>query len=191
MDGRLLLEGGSALRLASARRDAMSGAERVERLFDDHHRRLYHLALRLTRDAEEAHDLVQDTFLRAARRSGSIPSGAGPEEAWLVRVLVNRCRDLARRRAVRQRPLPALAPESGPSPESRAVARTTVHAALARLGPRRRAVVVLHEIEERPAREIARLLGIPAATVRWHLSRARRELRRLLTGPAGDGEETP
>jgi RNA polymerase sigma-70 factor (ECF subfamily) len=65
-------------------------------------------------------------------------------------------------------------------PEEAAVARAPVRAALARLAPRRRAVIVLHELEGMPAREVARLLGIAEVTVRWHLLAARRELARVL-----------
>ena len=63
--------------------------ERVAELFDRHQERLYRLARRLSYDAEEAKDLVQDTFLRVARRPLSIPRTAEPEEAWLVRIMVN------------------------------------------------------------------------------------------------------
>src|SRR2546423_4860009 len=42
-------------------------ADRLGTLFDIHHTRLFRLARRLSRDADEARDLVQDTFLRAAR----------------------------------------------------------------------------------------------------------------------------
>ena len=42
-------------------------AERLGLLFDTHYRRLYNLARRMTRSADEARDAVQDTFLRAAR----------------------------------------------------------------------------------------------------------------------------
>ena len=45
---------------------------------------------------------------------------------------------------------------------------------------RRRAVVVLHELEGAPPARIARLLGLRPATVRWHLSVGRKELARLL-----------
>ena len=61
--------------------------DRVAALFDAHHHRLYRLARRLTRSADEALDLVQETFLRAARAPRSVPLGADREEAWLVRVL--------------------------------------------------------------------------------------------------------
>jgi DNA-directed RNA polymerase specialized sigma24 family protein len=57
-------------------------------LFDAHHQRLYRLARRLSRSADEARDLVQDTFLRAVRAPASVPLGESAEEAWLVRVLI-------------------------------------------------------------------------------------------------------
>jgi DNA-directed RNA polymerase specialized sigma24 family protein len=68
-------------------------ADRLARLFDRHHARLYRLARRMVRTSDEARDVVQDTFLRAARSPRSIPDGPSHEEAWLVRVLVNICRD--------------------------------------------------------------------------------------------------
>lgn len=158
--------------------------DRLARLFDCHHERLFKLARRLTADREEARDLVQEAFLRAARRPGAIPKGNSPEEAWLVTTLVNLCRDRFRRLGVRDRARHRLAhaDESASRPEDALVARTTVQAALGRLAARRRAVVVLHEIEGVPARQIARLLGVSEITVRWHLLAARRELAAVLLG---------
>ena len=46
--------------------------------------------------------------------------------------------------------------------------------------PRRRAILVLYELEGTPIGEIARLLGVTPVTVRWHLMRARREMARVL-----------
>src|SRR5437870_11757546 len=82
---------------------AGDAAERLGLLFDLHHQRLYRLARRLTSSADEARDLVQETFLRAVQAVGTIPTGASREEAWLVRVLINICRDGWRRSAVRKR----------------------------------------------------------------------------------------
>src|ERR687896_2600773 len=78
-------------------------ADRMAALFDAHHQRLYRLARRLTSSADDALDLVQDTFLRAARAPGSVPFGADREEAWLVRVLINLRRDQWRKAAVQKR----------------------------------------------------------------------------------------
>jgi RNA polymerase sigma-70 factor, ECF subfamily len=159
-----------------------TSTERLARLFDAHHDRLFRLARRLSSDREEARDLVQETFLRAARRPAAVPEGPQPEEAWLVRTLVNLCRDRYRRLGVRSRERERLVRETeSPHPEEAAVARTVVRQALERLSPRRRAVIVLHELEGTPVREVARLLGVSEVTVRWHLLAARRELASVLS----------
>ncbi len=172
--------------------ESSTATDRLADLFEVHQQRLFRLAVRLSSDREEARDLVQETFLRAARSPRSIPEGDSPGEAWLVRTLVNLCRDRYRRVTVRLRGREVLErdEERLADPESAEVARATVRAALTRLSPRRRAVVVLHELEGRPAREVARLLGIREVTVRWHLLAARRELARvLLDPPASRGAE--
>ena len=66
------------------------------------------------------------------------------------------------------------------SPEEAVAARDAVHAALAQLPAKRRAVVVLRELEDRDTADIATLLGMSAVTVRWHLSQGRQQLRRIL-----------
>jgi RNA polymerase sigma factor (sigma-70 family) len=169
---------------------AGSAADRLAALFDTHYDRLYRLARRLAPTHDAARDLVQETFLRAARAVASIPAAARDEEAWLVRVLVNIQRDAWRRSAVRSQYV-AMAVPLAPSAdvESAFVARATVWSALGALTPRRRAVVVLHELEELPVATIAVLLGVTAVTVRWHLSRGRRELARILGADPGGRDD--
>ena len=157
--------------------------KRLGDLFDAHQPRLYGLARRLSRDPEEARDLVQETFLRAARRPASIPESGKGAEAWLVRILVNLCRDRWRRLKVRREAFPQpVWSMGGPSdPESIASARSAVQQALERLRPRTRAVVVMHEIEGRSKAEIATLLGMSEVTVRWHVATGRSKLRKELS----------
>jgi RNA polymerase sigma-70 factor (ECF subfamily) len=158
-------------------------ANRLGELFDLHQARLYRLALRMSRDPEEARDLLQETFLRAARRPGSIPAGEAAAEAWLVRVLVNLCRDRWRRLKVRRQagPAPRWSVDTPADPEAAQQARETIRAALATLRPRTRAVILMHEIEGLDKRSIAALLGITEVTVRWHLASGRGRLRRQLS----------
>jgi RNA polymerase sigma-70 factor (ECF subfamily) len=153
--------------------------ERLGQLFDAHHARLYSLARRMTRSAEEARDAVQETFLRAARFPASIPAGPSQEEAWLVRVLINIQRDEWRKLAVRRRHQIAPPPRIDRGDvESALVARSTIRQALDALPPRRRAILVMYEIEGATIPAIAAMLGVRAVTVRWHLSIGRRELAR-------------
>ena len=159
-------------------------AARLGPLFDAHHQRLYRLARRLARQGDDAHDLVQETFLRAARSPRSIPHGHSSEEAWLVRILVNISRDRWRAQGVRARATDdgRLGLQDSTSPEAALLARAAVHQALDRLAPKRRTVLVLYELEGIPVARIAALLGMAAVTVRWHLSVGRREMARVLDG---------
>jgi len=171
--------------VATADHSTGLATDRLGALFDAHHQRLYRLARRMSRNIDDARDLVQETFLRAARAPGSVPYGASSEEAWLVRVLINLCRDRWRQAAVRERldrsagTMPALRPSD---PEAALVARSVVWHALDTLAPRRRAVLVMHELEGSPIDAIARMLGVTAVTVRWHLSRGRRQMAAVIRG---------
>ena len=164
--------------------------ERLALLFDAHADRLYRLARRLTANAEDASDLVQDTFVRAARNCQSIPVGDPCEEAWLVRVLVNLQRDHWRRTAMRAHHDAANTPTADGNrvsdQESALIARTTVWRALERMPRRRRAILILHELEGLDVRAIASLLHITPITVRWHLSRGRRDLASLINATSGE-----
>jgi RNA polymerase sigma factor (sigma-70 family) len=162
---------------------ATAVTDRLATLFDLHHPRLYRLARRLSRDADQARDLVQETFLRAARSPRSIPEGDAAE-AWLVRVLVNIQRDEWRRSSTKRRLDPEGEAEAArPAPadtETSFVAKTTIWRALERLAPRRRAAIVMYELEGVSIPVIAKSLGVSAVTVRWHLSLGRRELADLI-----------
>lgn len=171
---------------------AGSPAERLASLFDVHHDRLYRLARRLAPTTDDALDLVQETFLKAARFPKSIPIGTANEEAWLVRVLINIRRDQWRKTSVRnQHDKTALGhlAISSRDPETAFIAKTTVWQALNVLPPRRRAIVVMYELEGLAIPAIAALLGISVITVRWHLSRGRRDLTAALKSYMGDTNE--
>ena len=166
---------------SSDRTDADPQA-RLAALFDAHQARLFRLARRLAGSGEDARDLVQETFLRAARSPHSVPPDPSHEEAWLVRVLINICRDRWRQVAVRRFHHPTLeAPQGAVDPESALIARSLIWQALNQLPPRRRAILILYELEGSGIPAIARLLGVTAVTVRWHLSVGRRELARALS----------
>ena len=174
------MTGEAALTLAAGRME--SAPERLAVLFDVHHARLYRLARRLSRDADEARDPVQETFLRAAG-ARRLPDAEREQEAWLVRVLVNLCRDRWRQANVRRRLAPVVdsrEPVTSANQETALLAKSVVWRALESLPPRRRAVIVMHELEDVSIAEIAHLLGVAAVTVRWHLSTGRRELARIL-----------
>jgi len=164
----------------------MPSADRLEAVFDAHEERLYRLARRLVQSPDDARDLVQETFLRAAGSMKHVPISFSSEEAWLVRVLVNIQRDRWRRMAVRERAALPIGGASASDPETALMTKRAVWTALDCLHPKRRAIVVMHELEGVPLERIAFLLGVSRVTVQWHLSRGRGELRRLLQPLVGE-----
>ena len=175
MEQSLALEGPDIVRS-----DDNTRADSIGHLFDLHHSRLYRLALRMTRGDDEARDLVQECFVRAIE-SGFAPRDAAGAERWLVRVLVNLCRDRARRGTVRQTHAREAVRTEHVPPSSDPGMDAAVRAAVEALPARQRAVVIFHEIEGRTLTETAALLGIAAVTARWHLHAALRSLRKELS----------
>ena len=133
----------------------------------------------ILRDAELARDAVQETLIRAWR---DLPGLRDPErfDAWLHRLTVNACLDIARRR--RRRPIEVeLTPIDSPAQSdiSGALAdRELVDAALRRLDPGHRAVVALHYLLGMPLPEVAASLGIPLGTAKSRLHHALAAMRR-------------
>ena len=82
-------------------------------------------------------------------------------------------------------PVEFTAPGATPSAEAALIARTTIWRALDLLTPRRRAILVMCELEGLSISSVARTLGVNAVTVRWHLSRGRRELAKVIGMPGG------
>jgi RNA polymerase sigma-70 factor, ECF subfamily len=161
-------------------------ANRLATLFEAHADRLYRLARRLTPSTDDALDLVQETFLKAARSPLSIPHRTPDEEAWLIRVLINVRRDEWRKQAVARRVDVNQCSVGDADPERAFVIRSLVWRALDSLPPRRRAVLVMYELEGLSVTAIAALLGVAAVTVRWHLARGRRELARQIRLDSGE-----
>jgi len=155
--------------------------DRLADLFERHHQRLYSFALRVAATDDEARDLMQDAFVRAARNMARVPADDHAAMSWLVRVVVNLSRDAHRRRSVRDAFL-RLVRSGSHDPRSSLDAAATVRRALAALPPRQRAIVVLHHLEEEPVAAIAAMLGLSQITVRWHLAAARRRLSAFLHG---------
>ena len=97
-------------------------------------------------------------------------------------MLINVCRDRWRQSAVRTRALASgrIAVAASVDPEPHLIAKSLVRYALEQLPPRRRAILVLYEIEGATIPAIAKLVGVNPVTVRWHLSIGRREMARVL-----------
>lgn len=151
---------------------------------------LYGAALRLTRNADRAQDLVQDTYLKAIRARGRFAAGTNLK-AWLYTILHNtwrnQQRDGARSRVDFDSEAVELAADSAglgsarqvESPEAllmRAAIDAELQAALDALPEAYREVVWLRDVDELSYQEIAGVVGVPIGTVMSRLSRGRKQL---------------
>lgn len=154
------------------------------------------LIVRMTRDPALAEDLAQETFVKAFRSLAAFDP-TRRLSSWLFRIAHNTALDLLRRVPAPVVPLDspaaahageAAAPAEPDQLERRALGQA-IDAALAQLRPEQRAAVTLRYEEGLPFEEIGQVLGIPEATARSHVHRARKELSRRLSAagwePAG------
>jgi RNA polymerase sigma-70 factor (ECF subfamily) len=138
-------------------------------------RRFYTIARRMLRREADAEDAVQLAFLRILTGAASYrPDWQG--STWLYRVLTNVCIDAWRKRQ-QEEPDAALEPPVRHAP---ATDRLDVEAALARLPPEARVILLCCYVGGLSYAEIARARGISVNTVKTQLSRAKRLMRRHL-----------
>lgn len=170
-----------ALVRAAQKGDAAAFEEIVRR----YQRAVYRVAYGLTRNASDADDLAQETFVRAWRALDRFRPDE-PLFPWLSRIAINLSYSLFRRR--RRRPETSIEPlvEAGQQwagtedPERDTVERerdAKIAESFSELKEDHRAVLVLRVVEGLSYDEIARTLGVPVGTVMSRLSRARTELR--------------
>jgi RNA polymerase sigma-70 factor (ECF subfamily) len=143
----------------------------------------------MVRDAAEAEDLTQETFLRAYRHRDSLRD-QGAQTAWLYRIATHACFDRLRQYA-RRNPKESetdLDQVDVPEPDAPSLQKVIeqdemsacVQRYLNRLADSYRAVILLHDMHELTTPEIAQLLGESLATVKIRLHRARLKLKSAL-----------
>jgi RNA polymerase sigma-70 factor (ECF subfamily) len=166
---------------------------------DDHDRRLrvetallphldaaYNLARWLVRNETDAHDVVQESYLRAFRYADGLRGADG--RAWLLTIVRNTAYTWLRRRRTEELPATdTLADDADPTALDPAVAlvrhadRTMVREAIEALPIEFREAIVLREIEGLTYKEIAAVIDVPLGTVMSRLARARARLHRELS----------
>lgn len=152
-----------------------------------HQAAVWRFARSLCRDPAVAEDVLQETFL-AALRGGARFQGEGSARPWLFTIARNRAHRHFRRRAgepADHQPLDALGVAAGwgDDPEAaldRARTRADLAAALERLADGDREVLLLRDLEGLTGEEAAAVLGLPLATLKTRLHRARLRLAAAL-----------
>ena len=156
-----------------------------------HQDRLYNSVYRMVGNAEDAYDVVQEAFLNAYQSLESF-KGDSLFFTWLYRIAVNTAISLKRKqRAVVSIDAGRNGDQSMEPPDTSDLSRPghameqaeqqrRVRAALARLSPEHRAVLVMKDMEGQKYENMAEVLQVPIGTIRSRLHRARLELRELL-----------
>ena len=159
--------------------------ENASVVFEGDYPRIFRYIMSMVRDTAEAEDLTQETFLRAHQRRDSLRD-EGARTAWLYRIATHVCLDRLRQYA-RRSPKESdtdLDDIDVPEPDAPSLQQALeqdemsecVQRYFNRLSNSFRSVILLHDMHELTAPEIAQLLGESLATVKIRLHRARRKL---------------
>jgi RNA polymerase sigma-70 factor (ECF subfamily) len=169
-------------------------ARALEVLVERHERRIFSLAQRMTRNREDAEDVMQQSFQKAFTHLKKF-EGESLFSTWLTRIAINEALMLLRRRrGTREVPiaesstedgaaLPLDFPDSGPNPEDSCLQRgqeRILSAAVSQLTPGMRKAIELRELRELSTGETAQVMGLSVAAVKTRVFHGRRKLRQTL-----------
>ena len=175
--------------------DREAARERFSDLVATQQRRAVRIAYHYLRDAHDADEAVQDAFVKVFTHITTYREEL-PFEVWFTRILVNACLDIGKARARRLRwvmPMSARGEQSAPDPvapqpgpEARLMSSERarqIAEAVEQLPDRQRAVFTMCHVAEQSTSDVSAALGVSEATVRVHLFRAIRKLRKALSPP--------
>lgn len=137
---------------------------------------LFRISMVLLGHEQDAQDVVQDTFCRYMEHRQALYD-KDHEKAWLIRVAVNRCKDVHRGR--RRHPLVCL---EEVEQYCEFQEQSEVLTALMNLPDQMKTVLYLHYIEGYKSAEIARMLGITTSAVKKRMQRGREQMKLSLSG---------
>ena len=173
-----------------------SESDSFRALVEEHSPMVFRLAFRMTGNASDAEDVVQETFLKAHRSLGGFDERAR-FGTWVYRIAVNAAIDLIRRRGRGtvarpggddDPPVVETLASRDPQPDRVAMSgqiQRDVAAALTQLSERERAAFVLRHLEGMPIERISEVLKIGPNAVKQTVFRAVQKLRRELAPLAG------
>jgi RNA polymerase sigma-70 factor (ECF subfamily) len=169
-------------------------AHAFEVLVERHEGNILSLAQRMTRNREDAEDVVQQSFQKAFIHLNKF-EGESLFSTWLTRIAINEALMLLRRRrGTREVPiaesntedktaLPLDIPDAGPNPEDSCIQREQeriLSAAVNELTPGMRKAIQLRELEERSTEETAKVMGLSVGAVKARVFHGRMKLRQTL-----------
>lgn len=165
----------------------LASAEQRDRFVEEHLQRIFRQIYRMVGNVHDAQDLTQEAFIKALQREEQLQDQVKAAH-WLSRIATNTALDFLRRHGriafsqIDDLPHHETPHSKTESPEAallRGEQRDWLAAGLERLTPRERAALVLRDMEDLPAEEVARRLNCSRATVRSHIANARVKLKKF------------
>ena len=165
-----------------------------EQLVSRYYRKAYRIAYHIIRNADDAKDVAQETFIKVFQHIGQFQAHSN-FSTWLYRILVNQCLMEVRRQRRKPPPvylsiswsedeqLPIDLPDWKSTPEeqyAQSELRDLLTRLLQELRPRLRVVFIMHDIEGQRLQEVAEALQLTLSTVKSRSLRARLYLRERL-----------
>ena len=172
-----------------------------EQLMEEHFKKIYNLAYRMTGNPDDASDMTQEVMLKLFRNIGSF-KGDSKFSTWVYRVATNTCLDELKKSRRHSHTslnteydtgdgeITCEVEDTSPTPEEmteKKELRGMVADAVQRLSPDHRAAIVLRDIKGFSYGEIAKILNCTEGTVKSRISRARASLKEVLEKDFGFG----
>src|SRR4029077_462517 len=142
----------------------------------------FRLAFGMLRDREAAEDAVQEAAFKAWRKLGNLRSGT-EMRPWFLGIVANQCRSTVRGRWWSVLRLEVPSADATVEFEDRVARGEEMRAALGRLSPEHREVLILHYYLDLPLDEVAAVAHIPVGTVKSRINRALLAMRPFLQVP--------
>lgn len=167
--------------------------QQIELIYEEYERFIYHLCLKLTRNKDEAEDLMQDVWLKVVRNEKSL-EGVDHVKAWLTTICMNTFRDRYRKSVRRSQhvmdqpdsldvPILDLVPCADPTADDlleRDDMRQIVQSKLAELDAIYQKTVLYFYVNQYSLIEIADLMKVSIGTVKSRLFRAKQRLKEMM-----------
>lgn len=169
--------------MSDAAKPTVAADQRQERFVEENLRRIFRQIYHMVGNVADAQDLTQEAFIKALQRSEQLKD---EEKAahWLSRIATNTALDFLRRHGRYTHCEIDEAPEYECESPEQSLLRSEQHdyleEGLSLLTPRERTALVLRDVEDLPAEEVARHLDCSKATVRSHIANARTKMRKYL-----------
>lgn len=173
---------------------AKGNVEAFETLVQAHQKRVYNIALRMTKDPDDAQELSQDALVRAFVAIKKF-RGESSFSTWLYRITMNVCTDFLRKRnkavvvsleqgaAGNENYNPVQLPEKSPGPDELAEKKQLkemVKQAMDLLSVEHRQVLILRDLMDLTYKDIANTLNVNEGTIKSRINRARDALKHII-----------